>query len=109
MCCFIFKPLNLNYPLKLFVSIFLFLFLSTRLSAQCKDSSFRLKYTFTQNRMYVENFKRGNNNTSLFCGNLFHQSETVSSMVLGKINSSGKLIWGKYFSKDPIAENCVIQ
>lgn len=98
--------------MKILVSILIFFFLSTEsLLAQCKDSSLRLRYTFDQGSVYIENFKQGNNNSSLISGQLIHpfNSDYIASMMFGKTNSSGKLLWAKYAYRTPFPDNCMIQ
>jgi len=112
MGCFIFISVHNNYPLKILISIFVFVFLSIQSPfAQCKDSSFRLKYTFNQGPLYIQNFKQGDDNSYFIGGQLIHPygTDNIASMMFGKANSSGKLLWTKYAHRTPFPDNCMIQ
>lgn len=112
MGCFIFILTVNNYPLKIFLIIFsLCIFANNTSFTQCKDSSYRLKYSFSQAPIYIQNLKQCSNNDLLFSGHLIHSfnSDDIASMMFGKINSSGKLLWAKYAYRTPFPDNCMIQ
>ena len=91
------------------------MFSATDLYAQingtaCSDSSYRIRYTSLLPSLNIVNFKNDDKNGFLFSGGIINpQSPTqVEDMVLGKMNSEGKLLWARNANRIPFNEDCII-